>query len=74
MKTNKYNLKEVRVRIHRLPADPKPVEVRINRSIKHQLLEIYSERDIRGQGDLEAKIGKNFSLTLKPQRKVRCLS
>ena len=74
MKSKKYNLKEVRVRLHRLPANPKPMEVRINRSIKHQLLQIYSKREISWKGDIETKIGKNFSVTVKPRRKVRCLS
>ena len=76
MKALKYRgeeLKKVRVRIRRLPAIPKPLEVSINRSIKAQLLESFQERDLHWQEDVNSKIGSHFSvkITQKPKKKKK---
>ena len=76
MKALKYRgeeLKKVRVRIRRLPAIPKPLEVSINRSIKAQLLESFQERDLHWLEDVNSKIGSHFSvkITQKPKKKKK---
>ena len=60
-------MKKVEIRLARLRVEPKPTEVRLFRSLKDQLLEIYEERDLTNLSELNGsvKVGKEFTVTLK---------